>query len=323
MNDSFKRLYEFVKINFSLILCYTIVSIFFTLMIFNYYQNNKLNKISRGFLSKNYQEFYINNDIDISNFEDIIKEVLPKKGLILKKESFPESIEFNLNRIYFKSGFNYPNLLEGRFLTEEESFSDKNLAVVGKNLLKNIEYKDNKKFILINNIYYEVIGICGEDYESKLDYTIFIPMTIRDNINKFNGTIFVDGIRNVDNFINKVKEKSQNNIILTKVEEAKFIQGSVDPLTGKTTEKVIVMNDLENNSLSIYIYFAIFISALLCIISMSLYWFEKNKKEILVLNILGFYKKEILLRIIKKYFSSATLGSLVGLSISIIILNIL
>ncbi|MDU4912872.1 FtsX-like permease family protein [Clostridium baratii] len=321
MNSFSKRLYEFIKINFSLILCYTVVSVFLILMIFNYFQTTKLNKISRGFLSRNFQELHINN-IDISNLENILKEALPKGGVVLKKEFLTGNVNADINKIYFKKGFNSPTLLSGRFLSEEESFSNENLAVVGKNLINNIKNKNNKNWILINDTYYEVIGICGEEYESKLDSTIFIPMKGKNKKN-IEGTIIVDGVSNIENFIRKVEEKSQNKIILEKIEEKKIVQVSIDPKTGKTTEEVITMKDLDSNFLSLYVYIITFISALLCIISISIYWYDKNKKEIVVCNILGFYKKEILFRLVKKYFAIATLGSLIGILISILILNIL
>ena len=52
-------------------------------------------------------------------------------------------------------------------------------------------------------------------------------------------------------------------------------------------------------------------------------WYDKNKKEIYVCKVLGFYKKEIFVRIMKKYCTIAILGSVIGIGIAIFILIIL
>lgn len=321
MYDYLKMIWRFIKINFSLILSYIIVTIFIISMSFNYIQNDKLKKISRGFLSRDSLEVKINNVYD-DDLESIIKEILPSEGIIIKKEPLNSKFIAEINRIYLKQGFKSPTVSDGRFLTEEESFSNKKIAVVGKGLTDFIEEKDGKSFILINNIQYEVIGICGEKYESKLDSMIYIPMGTGTDY-KINGTIIIDQVSNVEIFMQRVKEESQDRISLEKVEEGKIVQGSIDPVTGEVTEVILSNNDLDSSALSFYIYGITVISAVLCIISISMNWYDKNKKEIYVCKVLGFYKKEIFVRIMKKYCTIAILGSVIGIGIAIFILIIL
>ena len=79
-------------------------------------------------------------------------------------------------------------ILEGRFLSEDD-FSNKgsNYIVIGKALEKYINIIDNKKYIKINDVNYEVIGVMGyEDRISVLDTRFYI------NINCYLNNTIID-----------------------------------------------------------------------------------------------------------------------------------
>lgn len=321
MNDYLKRLCRFTKINSSLILSYIIVTTVIISMSYSYVQNNKINKISRGFLSKDSIELRVQNSYE-GDLGSIINKNLSSNSAVIKKEFLSNGFVAEINRIYFKSEFEVPSLLEGRFLKEDESFSDKRVAVVGQGLIEHIVQKNEKEIIMINNFEYEVIGICGEEYKSRLDSMIYIPMTSNEDY-KFNDIINIDNLNDIDNFIQVVKEESENKIILEKVQEGMLIQGTIDPLTGEVKEAVITESDLDSNTVSFYIYTITFISVVLCIISISIYWYDRNKKEVFVCKLLGFYEKEIFIRLMKKYCKIAILGSTIGIVVANIFFYIL
>lgn len=315
----FKRLYNFIKINCSLFLCFISVTIFLFMMISNYLSTKELNTIARGFLTVDSQEFNVSGDISALEFERAIKDNLPKSGAVLRKDFAEEEII----GIYNKKGFKSPSLIKGRFLDEEESFGDKKLAVIGQGLQHGIEIKDNKEWIKINGDSYKVIGVIGAEYKSRLDSMIFIPLRLVNEIYSINGNIIVDGTENPEVFIDKVKSKLDGKVEFNKIESSDITIGTLDPSTGKSTEELINSNELNKNSITSYVYLIVFISAMLCVISISIYWYEKMKKEIIVCNMLGFYKTEIIFRYIKKYMAVVIMGSIVGSLISIVILSII
>ena len=289
------------------------------MMISNYLSTKELNTIARGFLTVNFQEFNVSGDINALEFEKVIKENLPRNGAVFRKDFDKEEIVGIYNKEWFKA----PPLIKGRFLNEEESFGNKKLAVIGQGLQHRVEAKDNKEWIKINGDSYEVTGVIGAEYESRLDSMIFVPLRLVNEIYSINGNIVVDRIKNPENFINKVKSEIGGKVEFNKIEGTEIMSGTLDPLTGKSTEEVINSNDLDKNSMTSYIYLIMFISAMLCVISISIYWYEKMKKEIIVFNMLGFYKNEIVFRCIKKYMAIAIMGSIVGSFISIAILSII
>lgn len=95
----------------------------------------------------------------------------------------------SLGQAIFFNNFNLEiPILEGRFLSEDD-FSNKgsNYIVIGKALEKYINIIDNKKYIKINDVNYEVIGVMGyEDRISVLDTRFYI------NINCYLNNTIID-----------------------------------------------------------------------------------------------------------------------------------
>lgn len=314
-----RKLYDFIKISCSLLLCYSIVTIFIIMMIANYLSNKELNTISRGFLTSNSQRFNVNGNIDILDLENVIRETLPQKGAIFRKDFSQD----NITGIYKKKDFDNPPLIKGRFLDESESFSNKKIAVVGQGLQHSFITKNNKEWIEINGINYEVIGIVGTEYRSRLDSMIFIPLGVVNRQYEPLREIIIDGINNPENFLDTVMSNSNGQVEFSNIKDKKIMRGTFDPETGEQTDVVISSNDLNKNQLTSYIYLIVCISALLCILSISIYWSKKFKKEIIVCNILGLYKSEIFIRFIKRYIKVALIGIVLGGLFSILCLSIL
>ncbi|MEG1132543.1 MAG: ABC transporter permease [Romboutsia sp.] len=319
MKAFIRKLYDFIKTNCSLLLCYSIVTIFIMMMIANYISNKELNTVSRGFLTSSSQKFNVNGNIDALELEEVIRGTLPQEGAIFRKNFSNE----NTTGIYKKEDFNDPPLIKGRFLDEEESFSNKKVAVVGQGLQHSFVNNNGKEWIEIDGTNFEVIGVVGTDYSSRLDSMIFIPLGVVNRQYGTVGEIIIDGVNNTEKFLDKVRHNINSDVEFSKVNDKKIISGTFDPQTGKETEKVLSSSDLSKNNLNSYIYLIVFISALLCIISISIYWYEKIKKEITVCNILGFYKHEIFIRCINHYIKVVLTGIMFGMFFSVVILRIL
>ncbi|MEN8435960.1 ABC transporter permease (plasmid) [Clostridium septicum] len=314
-----RKLYDFIRLNCSLLLCYAMVTIFVIMMAANYVSNKELNTISRGFLTSSSQKFNVSINIDVLDLEEIIRKTLPKEGAIFRKGFSDE----NVTGVYKKKSFDDPPLIRGRFLDEEESFSNKKIAVVGQGLQHSFINDNGRDWIKIDGINYEVIGVIGTDYSSRLDSMIFIPLGVVNRQYDIKGEVIVDGVNNPEKILDKIMSNSNGKVEFSRVKDKKIMGGTFDPKNGKQTEEVLSSNELNENYLTSYIYLIVFISALLCIISISIYWIKKIKKEIIVCNLLGFYKGEIFIRCIKQYIKVVLLGSILGSLFSIVCLNIL
>ena len=78
---------------------------------------------------------------------------------------------------YLKGNVPVPDMLEGRFFTEEEMENGEKVAVLGALCKRNVEEKDGKEYYTFGNVRYEVIGYMGrEDEVTDLDNMVWLNM---------------------------------------------------------------------------------------------------------------------------------------------------
>ncbi len=99
--------------------------------------------------------------------------------------------------VYFQGKVQLPPILSGRFFTTEECLSRTPLAVIGKELEIESFYENEKKYIILDGIKCEVIGIAGMEHDSTIDRIYFInigaiPMQMQL------GRFYIDGLGKMD-----------------------------------------------------------------------------------------------------------------------------
>lgn len=152
------------------------------LSIWNYYNEISLvEKISNEMMGN--EAIYFQTTSETLDFHEIYT-YLPEDGILYNNLSWDK----NYKSIIFKENIPTIPILEGRFF--EQTDREKKVAVVGKNIAENLQKSD--PIIDINGIEYEVIGIIGVEYTTKLDNTVWVIMN-NENIN-CSSTFTLDGL---------------------------------------------------------------------------------------------------------------------------------
>ena len=160
-----------LKSSVYLIITFIAVAYFSLSIISNIEESTIIQSEHNNFISKDAVYFQI--DGENKNINKLISNI--KLDYILLKNSTFE----NKFGIMFKGTLkNSPKLLSGRFFKEDDFNCGKKYIVLGKELKSNIETRSGKDYYYINNEYYEVIGIMGDNKKpTSNDYDLFFNLT--------------------------------------------------------------------------------------------------------------------------------------------------
>ena len=111
---------------------------------------------------------------------------------------FQSKKDKNLTYFYGKGDFPVPPMISGSFFSREDFKSIVPVAVVGKNLSKQLYKPKDQSYLHFENYYIPVLGIMGSKSPSKLDNQIFISggYQIMQNLNSNDFVIKIDGRKN-------------------------------------------------------------------------------------------------------------------------------
>ncbi|MFD1988881.1 ABC transporter permease [Paenibacillus nicotianae] len=230
-------------------------------------------------------QFYIHKQ---KTYEELSNNLYSNNASSLKITKNTESLDFNNNnyRIFLEKNntFKYvlknvgdwsPPLISGNFFKK-----DARQAVVGQEMKNRIINKQNNKYITYEGQNYKVVGIMGASFPSSIDYLILLnePNIELSDENK----IVIDSekksiVKKIVNYI-KIKDKTASVI-------ENFQRGLLR--TGKL------------NDLSIFLLVEVYVLCLICFIFIIRYWYEREKKTINTLYILGISSKKIFIELFK------------------------
>ncbi|MGL5870431.1 FtsX-like permease family protein [Clostridium chrysemydis] len=221
-------------------------------------------------------------------FSDLKDVKLEKEGIFL--EAFVgKSIFLNYeNNIV-------PTLLEGRFFNKDD-FSE-NKVVIGKNMKRLVEYRDNKGYILHKGKEWEVIGIMGsENRSTAFDDTFYINDFLSSEIKE--ARILLGGNQPDDNVkIIKDRFKDIERSASINIEELDTLESPLKKVFYEKKYIVIILSLLIG-------------TLLLNIINTTNYYVLNKKKEIGIKKLLGRTKFKINLEILFEYIKIASLAFL-------------
>lgn len=276
-----------------LFLTFLIISLL-TIIISNYFfiliEDEKL---SRGFYSDK-ALFFTANDVDYGDIIDTLKS--NDKEYILIKEL---GLNYYIRGIYYDGNVDTPDLIEGRFFTTSDFFTDKNFAVVGSDVLPN----NNTDFITLFGKEYKIIGIIGTGRPSQYDRMIFVNI---DSLPKN-----AEGLWAIDSSSHTTSYLQYDTLL--KAFDSHDLQ-----IVKKDPKGILHLLKIESKNIGL-----MFIIALLFLFS-SLYvtqsWFDKKKYEYMIVKLVG-YRSEIYIyrKIINNYLTLAFGGYLCSLLMMLVL----
>ncbi|MBQ4627722.1 MAG: ABC transporter permease [Clostridia bacterium] len=196
---------------------------------------------------------------------------------------------------FYKGDFNVPEMTEGRFFTQEECSQVLDIAVVGKNVLKDfVVEKDGKRILTYEGKDYEVIGIVGrEGHETTIDDWVFLTAeTVSDLLGMRFYPILIEGQTD------EITEAVLKNIEVNSEGRYIFSSMNVNPH---------IDLGISNNFLMIFV-----VLILLTVIVFSVYYIDKIKYIINVKKFIGYSRWMIFADTAVQFISISSLSFFVG-----------
>lgn len=218
---------------------------------------------------------------DLAEYDDINTEIIDIPVFIGKYTRVTTvAYSYNMEPPY--------KLLEGRFPSNEEIKGSSRVVDVGKDLMDDIYNRDGNKYILIDGIEYQVIGILGSETSEVLDSLIYFVYDCLDDFHKeiVNSCEFFM-IRFGSNYFD-VSAKI-TDLFRTKREEASL------QIEEASTFSVAIVNEHEKDT---YFFLIYAFATGICVIISEL-WIFQRKDEIAILKTVGIKMIHIIFRLYK------------------------
>ncbi|MGS0764882.1 ABC transporter permease [Syntrophomonas curvata] len=276
---------------------YAILALFaavaFLSLVFAGYISDTYNKekLSQGYYGSNTVYIQVNDPSKQLDQKSIYASI---KDAIIFQELAGERVR----AVFFRGNIEPPPLLKGRFFKEADFFCGKKLVVIGNAYNPIITERKGHDYIKINQENYEVIGHCGGNEISKLDYMLMVNA---DAIDPGHGGLYaIDG-------------NSKQNIaaaVQSFKNEVGKAGGSYSVIEREPTGIKRLMKSEQTNTL---LYFVLVLVFILSSVAVNLSLYEKKKREIAIQRLLGFSSKNIIGQILRDYTFLAHVGFFLGL----------
>lgn len=205
--------------------------------------------------------------------------------------------EIKVRLIYFnKSYVNLP-MQEGRFFKKKDLRENYDCAVIGKKLIDKTYKKNSKRYITLEGMEFEVIGIIGYECETVMDQYIYINGLISKKI--FDSSLyqvdFLEGGREDEILQYLYEELQKSNVIMESLTRGEDYFNSIVP-----------------RLLYSRWFLVMFVCILLCLILLSLEWINHQKKEIGIRRLLGATNGKLIVLLGKRYLKIILISGVAG-----------
>lgn len=292
----------FIIILFSLIIfTFSIVS---SILISDYKNNVEIN----GFKDNNTIYFDFDESSKVS-FKDVISvlDEYNESNIYIEYDPIPKYLS---NSTLFGKGvyynYNMENsrpIIEGRDFTLEEVNSNEKKILVGKNLISKVVEEDEKKYFVIGEEKFEVIGILGNgNRNTGYDDTFIINLKSSGGFSDLRARWKLD-----------VENSEEFNKILSAYEQIAINNNLNINITKEDNKKLDIIDILSNRPEFINIFMMVFGFGLINLIIVVYYWMNKNIKEIGIRKAYGGTDLRISLHIILQYEISVLISVLIAI----------
>lgn len=233
--------------------------------------------ISNNLISRNAIELTLEKNENISYAK--LSKVGAKCKKILIFNVLGETDEETIIAYFGNSKIDEKYLLKGRFFEKSDFLENKQIAIVGKNILsgQKINFQNDTHYYIYNNEEYKIVGIVGYTHKSNLDNLVLLNLD--SVIGKLGNIYYLDGDNRTLPYNYSIFKDIFN---VDKVLEREF--DSVSRIGSFT---------YEEQQVTIFSYTIV----ILFVEILSLLILKQSKKEILIEKLLGFSLKYIILKI--------------------------
>ncbi|AAT59550.1 MULTISPECIES: hypothetical protein [Bacillus cereus group] len=259
-----------------------IFTLMFSMATTYFIKTNEIDKITNDFYSQNNIPFHLkggNGQLNLKEFSNKMHE----KDFILFKENVGQ-IPY-IKGVYKSGNIETPPLVSGRFFQKEDFYQNKNIAVVGRDC-DDIIKKNGKNYFKLHDTYFEIIGIMGTDFKTKLDKMVYLNLdAVLSLENEHYGAYVLDGNKDIRFTFNALKYYIDPSV-------------SIEKANKETTGTSRLFEDKVQH-LGLVILF------ILAVLSMSVlifnYWLYKKRILISIQHVIGHSVMNIYMNLLKKH----------------------
>ncbi len=289
------------------------MNLFFSLLISNVVGiSESLNEYNNQ-LTQNYVTISIKDEMSQEERVEFIRKVEGIPNIIIKLFKM-EKFDTDGDKIafYFNNKYNMGyKLMEGRFFRPEDFQNKDKLAVIGKNMKKNIYIENGKKYVLRGMEKFTVIGIIGNvNRSSKYDDTVLYNL----NASLYSGESLA--------------------MITLYIDSASLSRKEIkDEIYSINKEKILINDGIKQpNPIGLAIKFTkgitinlslIVICVLLTFGQSVIYWIKGTKIEIGLRKLCGATNKSLLKSLLLRFFAASTIAFILALFVQTILVYIL
>ncbi|MBP2001365.1 hypothetical protein J2Z69_002408 [Paenibacillus shirakamiensis] len=240
-------------------------------------------------------------------FQELSNELYTPQHVVLSTKDYKENFISNISQPNYRLFLEYddtyrlllenkgewsPPMLSGKFFSKSDNTKK---AVIGKELEKNTKEIKGKKYISAHGEIYEVTGTMGASFASSIDYIALLNKPIKGPAGDYT-KIVVDGSskKNINLITNEIIKKNPSFNVLE--DEQKGLT--------KTADIPFIYQLLV---------FEFYLLILISIIAFMRYWYEKEKKLMYVLFILGISKKKVYTQSFLKIIMNITVSGILSM----------
>ncbi|SHJ91316.1 MacB-like core domain-containing protein [Clostridium amylolyticum] len=290
-----RTIYRNIKNSTGLVIIFTTIFIFFTLVATVILSQRQFNKNIDSFLSQDYKEIYI-RELNPENIKLIFNELSNNKGtIILSNDVYNEDLKLTAKWVYFNDKLfgTPPKIKSGRFFNIEDFKSNNPVAVIGESYLEETYEEKEEKYINFKGISFKVIGVfkSGKGYFDNslmLNFNALADNKLSVNnmqYDNYNGSVIQD--------LNSLKSSFENSDTGKLFSIESPMMNTSDHLSGVLKQYKSLIDK-----------FMLMLAALILnTILASFFWIQKKTKEIGVRRIYGASNIKMVFSIIKDYLS--------------------
>lgn len=201
---------------------YTALLAFFCVFIFSKInQRDLVLQLDNHNLTANAYQINLKTNEKLSKFTD---ELNNSSKINDVQVHFQSKKDQNVTYFYGKGNFPVPPMVSGSFFSKNDFDSIVNIAVVGQNLQKKLYKPKDQAYLHFDDYYIPVVGIMGNETNTKLDDQIFIAggRKVMENLYSNDFIIKIDGRENLSA---KVLKKTFNAASVKKIaKQNTFVQ---------------------------------------------------------------------------------------------------
>ncbi len=263
--------------------------------------DNRLN--INGLYSENSNSFYVDACDDKRQWDKVIPKLCAEHDDFSVCLKVPHQ-EITVRGVYINGDIDVPPMVEGRYFDTDTSWTDTPMAVLGKEFKSDVFLRNDRMYYSLGGIEYEVIGIMGTRYDSRMNSMIMID---------FKSAVKITGVNT--SYVLDAKSRDAIKEIGGHISDI-FSSGFVAISLVEEVEMPLLMRLLSSDAVMGTMYVMILLNFLLSTVLVTFIWLRFRRQLLFAWHLCGYERKYEILEISKRYFIWAGIGFAAGLIIT-------